>query len=402
MAARSTDSELDRCGRPQTPAADHVLVAEPALARARGLLGAGLQCSRKTPDHPMARFLGAARSRPHFHYEITVRGEMRPAEHNRVLPTAERDAFGLPRLAARCVLDAGDYRNAEETLRALGETLMRLERGRVRVNNDRIYLQVDGQGHTLGTTRMGTDASTSVVDGDCRVHGYANLFVAGSSVFPSGGYANPTLTIVALALRLADRLAGRLDMTRPAPVSRGGPSSASAARRPGGDAAAVGAGAVASARRRPAPRRSLRHQKAGWCPRPKAAPGCSAPAAGLSSRRVEQPRRPSTGRGAALACACGAATGPISDAGAGSRRPTRAVPFSGAPSAWQQSVSALHVLTWPTQVPVGELGLADQSLLCGDGGGGRPRLLAARRLGSRPLSCGGARLRRRRTFWSNR
>ena len=87
---------------------------------------------------------------------------------------------------------------------------MRLGRGRVRVNNDRIYMQVDGQGHTLGTTRMGADprrrrSSTR----DCRVHGYANLFVAGSSVFPSGGYANPTITIVALALRLADRLAGQ-------------------------------------------------------------------------------------------------------------------------------------------------------------------------------------------------
>ena len=62
----------------------------------------------------------------------------------------------------------------------------------------------------MGTTRMGQSASTSVVDADCRVHGYDNLFVAGSSVFPSGGgSANPTLTIVALALRLADRLAAR-------------------------------------------------------------------------------------------------------------------------------------------------------------------------------------------------
>jgi choline dehydrogenase-like flavoprotein len=54
---------------------------------------------------------------------------------------------------------------------------------------------------------MGQSRSTSVVDPRCRVHGYGNLFVAGSSVFPSGGYANPTLTIVALALRLADTLA---------------------------------------------------------------------------------------------------------------------------------------------------------------------------------------------------
>ena len=54
----------------------------------------------------LARFFAAARGRPYFHYEITVRGEMRPAEHNRVVPTAERDVFGLPRLAARCVLGA--------------------------------------------------------------------------------------------------------------------------------------------------------------------------------------------------------------------------------------------------------------------------------------------------------
>ena len=54
---------------------------------------------------------------------------------------------------------------------------------------------------------MGTSRSTSVVDRDCRVHGYRNLFVAGSSVFPTVGYASPTLTIVALSLRLADAIA---------------------------------------------------------------------------------------------------------------------------------------------------------------------------------------------------
>jgi choline dehydrogenase-like flavoprotein len=204
-----TDGELDTLWpAAHTGGGMHVLVAEPELARERGLFGAGLQCSRKTPDHPMARHFGAAAGRPWFHYEITVRGEMRPVEHNRVVPTTERDAFGLPRLAARCVLDAADYRSVDDTLRLLGETLLRLGRGRVRVNNDRIYRDVHGQGHTLGTTRMGA-ASTSVVDGDCRVHGYTNLFVAGSSVFPSGGYANPTITIVALALRLADHLTGK-------------------------------------------------------------------------------------------------------------------------------------------------------------------------------------------------
>jgi choline dehydrogenase-like flavoprotein len=60
--------------------------------------------------------------------------------------------------------------------------------------------------HHMGTTRMGVDPATSVVDPDCRVHGMANLFVAGSSVFPAAGYANPTITIVALAIRLARHL----------------------------------------------------------------------------------------------------------------------------------------------------------------------------------------------------
>jgi choline dehydrogenase-like flavoprotein len=53
---------------------------------------------------------------------------------------------------------------------------------------------------------MHPDERLGVVDADCRVHGVPNLFVAGSSVFPTGGYANPTLTIVALAIRLADHL----------------------------------------------------------------------------------------------------------------------------------------------------------------------------------------------------
>jgi choline dehydrogenase-like flavoprotein len=58
----------------------------------------------------------------------------------------------------------------------------------------------------MGTTRMHTDPKQGVVDADSRVHGISNLFVAGSSVFPTAGAANPTFTIVALALRLADRL----------------------------------------------------------------------------------------------------------------------------------------------------------------------------------------------------
>ncbi len=106
------------------------------------------------------------------------------------------------------MLDAEDFLNAELTLRELGSTLIRENRGRLRIDNDLIYRRVLGGGHIMGTTRMGTDRSNSVVDRNCRVHGYQNFFIAGSSVFPTGGYANPTLTIVALASRLAREIRG--------------------------------------------------------------------------------------------------------------------------------------------------------------------------------------------------
>jgi choline dehydrogenase-like flavoprotein len=67
-----------------------------------------------------------------------------------------------------------------------------------------------GGPHHMGTTRMAADPRHGVVDADCRVHSVDNLHVAGSSVFATGGYANPTFTIVALALRLADHLRGEL------------------------------------------------------------------------------------------------------------------------------------------------------------------------------------------------
>jgi choline dehydrogenase-like flavoprotein len=58
----------------------------------------------------------------------------------------------------------------------------------------------------MGTTRMHPDPRQGVVDANCRVHGLHNLFIAGASVFPTGGAANPTLTLIALSLRLADYL----------------------------------------------------------------------------------------------------------------------------------------------------------------------------------------------------
>ena len=74
--------------------------------------------------------------------------------------------------------------------------------------------------HHMGTTRMSDDPGRGVVDADCLVHGVSNLYVAGSSVFPTGGTAAPTLTIVALALRLADHVRQGLSLrtARPEPA----------------------------------------------------------------------------------------------------------------------------------------------------------------------------------------
>jgi choline dehydrogenase-like flavoprotein len=71
--------------------------------------------------------------------------------------------------------------------------------------------------HHMGGTRMHRDPARGVVDANCKVHGLSNLYVGGSSVFPSGGAANPTLTIVQLALRLADHLTAA-----PAPATLAG------------------------------------------------------------------------------------------------------------------------------------------------------------------------------------
>ena len=71
--------------------------------------------------------------------------------------------------------------------------------------------------HHMGTTRMGRDPATSVVRPDGRLHSVENVYLAGSSVFPTSGCANPTFTIVALSIRLAEHLQGAL---RPAAESR--------------------------------------------------------------------------------------------------------------------------------------------------------------------------------------
>jgi glucose dehydrogenase len=131
------------------------------------------------------------------HIRLASLMEQLPDPENRVtLDPAERDMYGvpLPRLAYR--LD--DYVKAglAAARKSHDEIFARL--GTTEVQHSP---EAQGAGHIIGTARMGSDPKTSVVDRDLRSHDHGNLFVLGSSVFPTSTTANPTLTIAALSLR---------------------------------------------------------------------------------------------------------------------------------------------------------------------------------------------------------
>lgn len=159
--------------------------------------------------HPIYRWYWAARNR--FHPRPDGRSrvvvyfcEQRPDRSSRVTLGSGTDPLGVPRLELHWRLDSEITRS----LLALQEVLrVRLrEAGIGELEPGTEEPRYTDASHHMGTTRMGATQRTGVVDSDCRVHGVDNLYMAGSSVFPSAGHANPTLTIVALALRLAGRL----------------------------------------------------------------------------------------------------------------------------------------------------------------------------------------------------
>lgn len=157
------------------------------------------------PDEK-SKLLDKSIAKGHSLFESVVRSEMLPDPENRVFTTGETEPSGIQSIGAYCIFNANDYRNIENGVRFLGKVFMENNAGRVKINNEEIYRKLTGGGHTMGTTRMGNNPKTSVVDKNNRVHGYANLYVSGSSVFTTSGASNPTLTIVALSIRLADHL----------------------------------------------------------------------------------------------------------------------------------------------------------------------------------------------------
>lgn len=173
--------------------------------RAGGLTELWLQ---RDPENYPAGFIWVATEQP-----LTA--------ESRVSLNEETDAFGLNRITLDWRLDDHFYEALRDATIALGGVLAEQGVGRILVRNwlleDEPVLPMRAENvgevaglHHMGTTRMATDPARGVVDADCRVHGIGNLYMGGSSVFPTGGYANPTYTIVQMALRLADHLGREL------------------------------------------------------------------------------------------------------------------------------------------------------------------------------------------------
>lgn len=159
---------------------------------------------------------------------IVIRAEQAPNPDSRVRLSGEKDAIGMPRVALDWRLSAIDVDSVAGLVAALDRESRRLGLGQVEpaswlahpdkrwVSDELISAHPIGGFHHMGTTRMASDPRRGVTDGWGRVHGLPNLHIAGSSLFPTGGWANPTLTILALSLRIADGIARELESARPA------------------------------------------------------------------------------------------------------------------------------------------------------------------------------------------
>jgi choline dehydrogenase-like flavoprotein len=143
--------------------------------------------------------------------ELFCRSEQEPNPDSRIVLDRERDALGLRRARLAWRLSERDRRTVVAMAELLSAEFARLGVGEVvrppwLAEKDGWPETLYGGPHHTGTTRMADDPHAGVVDRDSRMHGIDNLYVTGPSVFPTGGYANPGLTTVAMALRLADHL----------------------------------------------------------------------------------------------------------------------------------------------------------------------------------------------------
>jgi choline dehydrogenase-like flavoprotein len=138
--------------------------------------------------------------------------EQQPDPDSRVTLSPNRDALGLFRGKVDWRLNHSERHSVRVMTAAMGGELKRLGLAQLKPEpwlnepGDDWKNKLSDCFHHIGTTRMSDSPATGVVDRNCEVFGVRRLYVAGSSVFPTSGYANPTLTIVAMAMRLASHL----------------------------------------------------------------------------------------------------------------------------------------------------------------------------------------------------
>jgi choline dehydrogenase-like flavoprotein len=148
--------------------------------------------------------------------QLVLESEQAPNPASRIRLSAERDVLGARRAIADWRVTPLDLASCQELIFTVAAEMARLYKARISVphwlhsGRDNWAGHLRDVAHHMGTTRMSASEADGVVDKNCCVFGVPNLYIAGSSVFPTGGQANPTLTIVALALRLADHLQAKI------------------------------------------------------------------------------------------------------------------------------------------------------------------------------------------------
>lgn len=177
--------------------------------RSRRLADAGVVAAGLPLLARLAARRAAGRPLPVDHLVLIDQAEQAPDPARRVTLGDRRDRFGDPLLDVHWGVGDESTRALRRLHQLLAERFAATGIGRLEsalvADPGHVPAYTDAA-HPMGTTRMSADPRHGVVDSDCRVHGMTNLYVAGSSVFPTGGHAPPTLTIVCLALRLADHL----------------------------------------------------------------------------------------------------------------------------------------------------------------------------------------------------
>ena len=143
-------------------------------------------------------------------FSLDFHSEQQPNPDSRITLIDQRDALGLPQIRIDWRYTDWDIDTVVKSLVVLKDEFARTGCGTLEYDEATLPEEIMRYGayggHHIGTARMGNDPRTSVVDADCRVHGVRNLHIASAAVFPTSSQANPTLTIVALAVRLAARL----------------------------------------------------------------------------------------------------------------------------------------------------------------------------------------------------